>query len=1000
MLCMFPFKKKNKDLDIIKNSSFFDFSWYKSTYPESKLNPVEHYYKIGWKKGFCPSPRFDGNKYLEVYKDVKDAGMNPLLHYELYGKYENRSIDFTSKVDVTNNSVLNNRLGKEVIYSSLKEDVPDLDLLKKIISQDSIDVVSFDIFDTLIVRPVVEPTDIFYLLDKKLKKEYNIDFINYRLNAERELGNPLASLDEIYEFIQEKYKLSSDEISLMKKEETSCEKQLCFRRDDIFELYKFALEHNKKIIAISDMYLSSEVLNDILLKNGYNKIEKVYVSNECKSRKDTGALYKYVKKNEENLSIVHIGDNYESDYKKAIESNILAIYYPSIKNVLFKDNSIFNKVWSVPNISPDPICRILLGYTLINNFKNLSEVKDHASIYADFSDFIKLSIAPFIFYLSAKIGNSEIIQNKYKNVYFASRDGFLPNIGYCIYSKFKKCIPSKYFYAGRRAYFSSQFETFLDYFNSIKRSDDLVFTLNQLIDSLIFDKDLVNVIKAQLSSDELSLDFNKDKTLIISILERFNKELSDYMENHKKESQNYYKYIFKNEERVVVFDCGYSGSISVALSKILNKKVDKIYLWEEKANKIKDSKNGTTTYLLLNEYRLFLSQNLIYEEIFSPIEGGCLSFKNNHPILEEIEINSKMKEKYSIIEEDVKSYMENICNHFKSYLPYMNLYDTCTLQKLLDFAFTKSPFCELDLLDNIDFPDPLENDSVSLADKVQKFIPYENVFAMTGFYNPANKIQNPCAKVTRNDYKIGIHIHLYHIFLYNEFISYLKDFPQKFDLIITICDDAKLNLLNNIFTKEILPNMNKLIIKISENRGRDIAPWLIETKNYQNDYDLFCHVQSKISTHLTFGNQWRKYLLKNILSHDSFAEIVNLFLSNEKLGICFPEVFPFLKYFCIKNKVEQVGMFGEIKIINSLLKKMNFDETLTRKDLFFSEGSMFWYRPKALHQLFDLNLKYEDFPPEPIGVGGTIAHAIERLPAFLTKLNGYEAKEFTYFYKN
>lgn len=41
--------------------------------------------------------------------------------------------------------------------------------------------------------------------------------------------------------------------------------------------------------------------------------------------------------------------------------------------------------------------------------------------------------------------------------------------------------------------------------------------------------------------------------------------------------------------------------------------------------------------------------------------------------------------------------------------------------------------------------------------------------------------------------------------------------------------------------------------------------------------------------------------------------------------------------------------------------------------------------------MFDLDLKYEDFPPKPIGVGGTIAHAIERLPAFVRQNNDYDA---------
>lgn len=42
-----------------------------------------------------------------------------------------------------------------------------------------------------------------------------------------------------------------------------------------------------------------------------------------------------------------------------------------------------------------------------------------------------------------------------------------------------------------------------------------------------------------------------------------------------------------------------------------------------------------------------------------------------------------------------------------------------------------------------------------------------------------------------------------------------------------------------------------------------------------------------------------------------------------------------------------------------------------------------------------LNLSYEDFPEEPIGVGGTIAHAIESLPVFVCEQSRYNGCVYT-----
>ena len=83
-------------------------------------------------------------------------------------------------------------------YKALKDGIIDFDSIKKYIDSSEIKVVSFDIFDTLLVRPVIDPTDVFYLIDAKLNKIHNINFIEYRLKAEDEMKNFYTSLDDIY----------------------------------------------------------------------------------------------------------------------------------------------------------------------------------------------------------------------------------------------------------------------------------------------------------------------------------------------------------------------------------------------------------------------------------------------------------------------------------------------------------------------------------------------------------------------------------------------------------------------------------------------------------------------------------------------------------------------------------------------------------------------------------------------------------------------------------
>ncbi len=57
---------------------------------EAKIDPVRHYLKLGWKEYRECTPNFDGSRYLMTYSDIAAEGVNPLLHWEMYGKAEGR----------------------------------------------------------------------------------------------------------------------------------------------------------------------------------------------------------------------------------------------------------------------------------------------------------------------------------------------------------------------------------------------------------------------------------------------------------------------------------------------------------------------------------------------------------------------------------------------------------------------------------------------------------------------------------------------------------------------------------------------------------------------------------------------------------------------------------------------------------------------------------------------------------------------------------------------
>lgn len=195
------------------------------------------------------------------------------------------------------------------------------------------DVVSFDIFDTVILRNVMEPKDVFEIMASEMGFS---DFCRLRVEAEaaaRKLKDERCdtrevTIGEIYEILTDFYGIDK---SLMYRE-IEIEKDLCIANPYFLKLYKLLLNMEKTIIFMTDMYLPKTVIEDILRSNGYDQYDKVFLSNDLGICKGDGKLQNYVYKNYLNgRTAIHIGDNYNSDVKKAKTAGFGDNYYPSVR---------------------------------------------------------------------------------------------------------------------------------------------------------------------------------------------------------------------------------------------------------------------------------------------------------------------------------------------------------------------------------------------------------------------------------------------------------------------------------------------------------------------------------------------------------------------------------------------------------------------------------------------------------------------------------------------
>lgn len=92
---LLKFRSKD-DYTTLKHSKLFDSKYYLENNLDIKnanIDPILHYLEYGWKEGRNPSHIFDNNFYLNDNLDVKEAEINPLIHYIYYGKKEKRRIN-------------------------------------------------------------------------------------------------------------------------------------------------------------------------------------------------------------------------------------------------------------------------------------------------------------------------------------------------------------------------------------------------------------------------------------------------------------------------------------------------------------------------------------------------------------------------------------------------------------------------------------------------------------------------------------------------------------------------------------------------------------------------------------------------------------------------------------------------------------------------------------------------------------------------------------------
>ena len=191
------------------------------------------------------------------------------------------------------------------------------------------DVVSFDVFDTLILRPYRKPEDLFWELELQL---HYPQLKLLRQQAERQArakktGTNEVTLAEIWDVLSAITGIPAD---VGMDTEWRCELKSCFANPYFLDVVNQLKQGGKTLIICSDMYLSAEQIRTLLLHCGYPSFYRYFVSSEFQVSKSDGRLFDMVRSVIGDVRCIHVGDNPHSDFKQAMRKQFNAILYPNV----------------------------------------------------------------------------------------------------------------------------------------------------------------------------------------------------------------------------------------------------------------------------------------------------------------------------------------------------------------------------------------------------------------------------------------------------------------------------------------------------------------------------------------------------------------------------------------------------------------------------------------------------------------------------------------------
>ncbi len=428
------------------------------------------------------------------------------------------------------------------------------------------DVISFDLFDTLIARKMLEPRGLFPLIarnykllakDCGMKTLLSQNFSVWREQIEKELG-ACHTLSEYYQEMVCRGWISEEQSVLLEKIELELEERYTVARKSMQLLAAYAVGQHKKVLILTDTYYTACQLRNLTSLRELPAEIPIWTSCEKRMHKEDGTLF-YELLRETGMEAkqhLHIGDNRIADNSVPHSMGINTFSICSGKALME-----YSSMRDILSVSGQDKADDVLGYfqaKKLNDAFCLCESQGRVVIHSPF-ELGKLWLGPLVYEFLLWFRNQLYI-NEIEQVLMPARDGYLFKQAYDL-MKTDSLPEAIYFKASRRAVSVAAIQDERDIKQIAARA------YNGTIANFF-----LNRFGIRITGDYADCSWHHSAEKVEAYLKQYTENI---LEEARQERYTYLKYLEQagvlNNRRQAIFDFVAGGTLQQYLEHLLKK---------------------------------------------------------------------------------------------------------------------------------------------------------------------------------------------------------------------------------------------------------------------------------------------------------------------------------------------------------------------------------------------------------------------------------------------